>query len=153
MDSLPVDLLGRVLSEGGISKSQDVDALSTMSKSMKEATKPRRDEIKRAKSLIKRVGRMPYVIEDHNPDYPNPLGIAMYEAKSESGGGTLLKEDGTLKTRGKQLKFFIDGRRGNTLVDGFGRAIDRGRRELLPPPAVVPVEQLPPPPVVGMPNE
>ena len=54
MDSLPADLIGRVLEEGGISQSQDVDALSTMSRSMKVATQPRRDEISRAKSLIKK---------------------------------------------------------------------------------------------------
>ena len=142
MDSLPVELIGRLLEEGGATESQDVDALSTMSKSMNEATQPRRDEISKAKSLIKRVGRMPYVKEEYNEFYPNPLKVAIYEAKTEAGGGSVLKEDGTLKARGKSLKFFIDSRRGNTLVDGFGRAIDRGRRELMPPPVMV-----------GMPNE
>ena len=145
MDSLPADLIGRVLEEGGVSQSQDVDALSTMSRNMKVATQPRRDEISRAKSLIKRVGRMPYVKEEYNDNYPNPLGKAIYDARTEAGGGSLLKEDGTLKARGKSLKFFVDGRRGNTLVDGFGRPIDRGRQrvnQLVPPP---PVEQLPPP--------
>jgi len=148
MDSLPADLIGRVLEEGGISQSQDVDALSTMSRNMKVATQPRRDEISRAKSLIKRVGRMPYVKEEYNDNYPNPLKTAIYEARTEAGGGSLLKDDGTLKARGKSLKVFVDGRRGNTLVDGFGRPIDRGRQrlnQLVPPPVVAPVEQLPPP--------
>ena len=39
MDSLPADLIGRVLEEGGVSQSQDVDALSTMSRNMKVARK------------------------------------------------------------------------------------------------------------------
>lgn len=144
MDSLPADLIGRVLEEGGVSQSQDVDALSTMSRSMKVATQPRRDEISRAKSLIKRVGRMPYVKEDYNDNYPNPLGKAIYEAKADSGG-SLLKDDGGLTFSGKQLKFFVDGRRGNTLVDGFGRPIDRGRQRVNALVAPPPVEQLPPP--------
>lgn len=138
-DALDIETVRRILEEGGGMEPSKVDALSEMSKTLKEATKERRQEIKGAKEAMKRFIAKPYIIEGDEIEgqYSNPLNTAIYEAKvgqgegtDPTGGGGLLKEDGTLKPAGKRLKFYIDSRRGNTLVDGLGRAIDRGRQRV-----------------------
>jgi len=138
-DALDIETVRRILEEGGGMEPSKVDALSEMSKTLKEATKERRQEIKGAKEAMKRFIARPYIVEGDEIEgqYANPLNTAIYEAKvgqsegtDPTAGGGLLKEDGKLKPSGKRLKFYIDSRRGNTLVDGLGRAIDRGRQRV-----------------------
>lgn len=138
-DALDVETIRRILEEGGGMAASKVDALSEMSRTLNEATKERRKEIKEAKEKMKRFIAKPYIVEGDEVEgfYANPLNVAIYEAKVGQGegidptsGGGLLDERGKLKPAGRRLKFYVDSRRGNTLVDGLGRAIDRGRQRV-----------------------
>jgi len=133
-DALDIETIRRILEEGGGMEPSKVDALSEMSRTLKEATKERRQDIREAKEKMKRFIARPYIIEGDEIEgyYSNPLNTAIYEATIGQGiaGGGLLDEEGKLKPSGKRLKFYIDSRRGNTLVDGLGRAIDRGRQRV-----------------------
>ena len=133
-DALDVETIRRILEEGGGMAASKVDALSEMSRTLNEATKERRKEIKEAKEKMKRFIAKPYIVEGDEVEgfYANPLNVAIYEAKVGQGegidptsGGGLLDERGKLKPAGRRLKFYVDSRRGNTLVDGLFRNISK----------------------------
>jgi len=125
MEGLPMELIQRILEEGvGM---EDTDNLSLMNRQLRDATAESRGEVRTAKSKVRRALRAPRIVEEG--EYPNPLRRAIFEAKRE-GGGSLFREDGSMTRPAKNLKFFIDGRRGHMLVDGLGRPIDRGRQRV-----------------------
>ena len=125
MEGLPIEIVARILEEGiGM---EDTDNLSLMNRQLRDATAPRRREVREAKSKVMRALRAPRIVEEG--EYPNLLRNAIFEAKRE-GGGSLFRDDGSMTTPARNLKAFVDGRRGNMLVDGFGRPIDRGRQRL-----------------------